>query len=76
MEVRVGWSNIPADWELIVELARSETDEGDQTRLADDARRTVSGSGEMIFKLGGVWSVEKFAPVQLLREMKKVEIVA
>ena len=22
-----------------------------------------------IFKLGGVWSVEKFAPVQLLREM-------
>ena len=76
MEVRVGWSNILADWELIVELARSKTDEGDQTRLADDARRTVSGSGERIFKLSGVWSVEKFAPVQLLRGMKKVEIVA
>jgi hypothetical protein len=29
-----------------------------------------------IFKLGGIWSVEKFALVQLLRKMQKVEIVA
>jgi hypothetical protein len=47
--VRVGWNNILSDWNLVVSLEASETD---YTRLAEsDAKKTVSGSGEEIFKL-------------------------
>jgi hypothetical protein len=49
LNVRVGWNNIPSDWNLVVSLEASETD---YTRLAEsDAKKTVSGSGEEIFKL-------------------------
>jgi hypothetical protein len=48
LEVKVGWSNIPTNWKLVVSLEKSETD---KERLADDVSRIVSGSGEATFKL-------------------------
>ncbi len=48
LDVTVGWSNIPTDWELIVSLEKSEAN---KDRLADDVNRTISGSGEATFKL-------------------------
>ena len=48
LEVTIGWSNIPTDWELIISLEKSEAN---KDRLADDVNRTISGSGEATFKL-------------------------
>jgi len=52
LEVKVGWSNIPAGWRLNVSLEESEEN---HTRLADDVSKTVSISkvigGEEVFTL-------------------------
>lgn len=55
VEVTVGWENIPADWKLIVSLEKSDTD---KDRLADDVDRTISGSGEAVFKLN-LYQIDK-----------------
>jgi hypothetical protein len=48
LDVRVSWANIPADWKLTVSLEKTKDD---KTRLANDVSKTVSGSGEDLFKL-------------------------
>ena len=48
LAVTVGWSNVPEGWKLVVSLEKSETD---KDRLADDVERTISGTGESVFRL-------------------------
>ncbi|RLG23297.1 hypothetical protein DRN76_05560 [Methanosarcinales archaeon] len=49
LDVKVGWSNIPEGWKLVVSLEKSETD---KNRLADDIERIIrTDSGEDVFKL-------------------------
>jgi len=55
IEVTIGWENIPSNWKLIVSLEKSDTD---KDRLADDVERTISGSGEAVFKLN-VYQIDK-----------------
>jgi len=48
LDVRVSWTDIPADWKLVVSLEKAEWD---KTRLADDVSMSVFGSGEGTFTL-------------------------
>ena len=49
LNVRVGWNNISSDWQLVVNLEASETND---TQLVErNAKKNVSGSGEETFKL-------------------------
>ena len=47
-EIHVGWENIPPNWKLVASIEKSDTD---KDRLADDVERTISGTGEAVFKL-------------------------
>jgi hypothetical protein len=49
LNVRVGWNNISSDWQLVVNLEASETNNAQLVER--NANKTVSGSGEETFKL-------------------------